>query len=258
MAVLSNERGERANDCRPYCILLSNFQTEPNAKRDLLDYARKPLGFGRSRARVQVAQGQTGSQIVALMRSLLGRPRATIQDAANLAGAPDDAVVTASIAALHGQRIIEIVVENPIIRIKVLLYQSADARPVLDDDTVDVTPALQQQGYGTDFLGRQVEQAIRLGIVEIRAYAVRDDRIGDVGYRVWPIFGFDAHLPREIIARLSPELATARKVSDLMKIRKGREWWIKNGDDINLTFDLRPNSPALRRFRAYLRRKDFP
>jgi len=60
------------------------------------------------------------------------------------------------------------------------------------------------------------------------------------------------------MARCPPELATAQKVTNLMRIRKGREWWIRNGDDINLTFDLRPNSPALHHFRAYLRRRDFP
>jgi hypothetical protein len=75
---------------------------------------------------------------------------------------------------------------------------------------------------------------------------------------VWPIFGFDGRLPREVIDELPSELAAARRVSDLMKTQEGREWWIRNGDDINLTFDLSRNSPALRRFRAYLRQKGFP
>jgi hypothetical protein len=159
---------------------------------------------------------------------------------------------------MHGRRIIEVAAENPLIRIKLLLHARIDGRPVLVDELIDVVSDAQGHGLGTQFLGRQVEQTIRLGITEIRAYAVRGDQEGDVGYRVWPIFGFDGTLPRGLIEQLPDELAAARRVSDLMGTREGRDWWIRNGDDISLTFDLSPNSPARRRFRAYLRRKGFP
>ena len=214
--------------------------------------------FGPSQASVRVAPGQTEEQVLAVMRSILGRPRAALREAANLAGAPDDAVVSVAVAARHGRRIIESIAQNSVMRIEVSLQTRSDGRPVLVNEQVDVIPVAQRHGVGTTFVGRQVEQAVRLGIVEIRAYAVRWDQMGNVGYLVWPLLGFDGPFPPGFIDRLPPELAAARQVSDLMKTPEGRVWWIRNGDDINLTFDLSPGSPARRRFRAYLRRKSFP
>jgi hypothetical protein len=229
-----------------------------NAGKERPDYARKPRRFGPSRASVQAAEGQAENQVVAQMRSILGRHRATLQDTANLAGAPDDAYVRAVVIPMHGSRIIEIQVESPSVRLRVLLYRRFDGKPVLEDDQVDVVSAFQHQGHGTRILGRQVEQAIRLGIAEIRPYAIRDDRTGDIGYFVWPILGFDARLSQEILDKLPPDLIEARTVGDLIGTGEGRNWWLEHGDDINVTFDLRTKSPALRRLRAYLRRKGLP
>jgi hypothetical protein len=222
------------------------------------DHASKPRRFGPSKATVQAAHGQAEDQVVARIRTILGRPRATLRDAANLAGAPDDALVTVAVIPMHGSRIIEIQAESAAIEFRVLLYLRFDGKPILENDQIDVVRAVQHQGHGTHFFGRQVEQAIRLGIVEIRAYAIRDDRIGDIGYFVWPILGFDARLPQEVINKLPEELVEARMVSDLVETGEGRDWWLKHGDDINVIFNLRGNSPARRRLRAYLRRKGFP
>jgi hypothetical protein len=104
------------------------------------------------------------------MRALLGRPRATLEDAANLAGAPDDTRVTVAVIPLHGRRIIEVVAENPLIRIKVLLQTRPDGKPVPVDELIDVVPIAQRYGLGTRFLGRQLEQAIRLGSVSHSSY----------------------------------------------------------------------------------------
>src|SRR5262245_270982 len=72
------------------------------------------------------AEGQTETQVVAVMRSLLGRPRANLQDAASLAGALDDARVTAAVISRHGRRIIGVVAESPLLRIEVLLSTRSD------------------------------------------------------------------------------------------------------------------------------------
>jgi hypothetical protein len=195
---------------------------------------------------------------VALLRSLLGRPRATIQDAANLAGAPDDALVTVSIIPRHGSRIIEIEGESSTIQFRILLYRRFDGKPILENDEIDVSEELQRGGRGARLIGRQVEQAIRLGVAEIRTYAVRDDRTGDVEYWVWPLLGFDGWLPREIVERLPADLSTARRVRELVGSHPGQAWWRANGDSINLVFDLGPKSLALRHLRDYLRRKGLP
>ena len=207
---------------------------------------------------MDVAPGQTEAQVVSVMRTLLGRPRATLRDAANLAGAPDDARVTAAVIPMHGRRIIEIRAESDLIENRLLLYRGLDGKVVLEDDQIDVSEDFQRRAHGARLLGRQVEHAIRLGVAEIRGYATRNDLTGDVGYWVWPLFGFDGNLPGSILDRLPPGLAGARRVNELIGTGAGRSWWFDHGDSITLVLDLRPRSPSLRRFRDYLRRKGLP
>jgi hypothetical protein len=187
-----------------------------NAKRERPDEARERRRFGPSKAVVQVAPGQTEAQVLSVMRSLLGRPRAILRDAANLAGAPDDARVKATVVPKHGRRIIEISAEGQAVELRVLLYRGPEGKVILEDDRIDVGGEFQRRGRGSSLLGRQVEQAIRLGVAEIRAYAVRDDQMGYVGYWVWALLGFDGPLPGEIRRRLPADLAAARRLSDLM------------------------------------------
>jgi GNAT superfamily N-acetyltransferase len=229
-----------------------------NAGKERPDHATKPRRFGPSRAIVQAAQGQVENQVVAQIRTILGRPRATLQDAANLAGAPDDALVTVAVLPMHGSRIIEIQVESPSVKLRILLYRRFDGKPILEDDQIDVSEEIQRQGHGARLIGRQVEHAIRLGVAEIRGYATRDDQTGDVGYWVWPLFGFDGRLPEKVLDRLPLDLAGARRVNDLILTSPGRLWWFENGESINVAFDLGPHSPNLRWFRGYLRRKGLP
>jgi GNAT superfamily N-acetyltransferase len=214
-----------------------------DAMRERPDQARKPRRFGPSRAIIQAAAGQTEVQVVSVMRSLLGRPRATLQEAANLAGAPDDALVE----VIHAR--------NPSASLRILLYRRFDGKPILENEQIDVVEGRRGLGTGTALLSRQVEQAKRLGIAEIQAYAVRNDRIGDVGYLVCPLLGFEGTLSQDILDRLLETLSGARRLSDLVGTEEGRQWWRENGDSIAVVFDLAPHSRAVRWLRAYLRRK---
>jgi GNAT superfamily N-acetyltransferase len=224
-----------------------------DVKKERPDHARKPRRFGPSKAMVQPAQGQTENQVVALIRTILGRPRATLQYAANLAGAPDDALVTVAVSPMHGSHIIEIQAESASVKLRILLYRRFDGKPILENDQIDVLEGHQRQGIGARLLARQVEHGIRPGVVEIQGYAVRDDRTGHVGYWVWPLLGFDGNLVREVLDKLPPEFAKARKISHLMSSEQGRRWWFENGDSFTINFDLRPRSQDLRWLRAYLR-----
>jgi GNAT superfamily N-acetyltransferase len=225
-------------------------------KKERPDHARKLRRFGLSKAKVQPAQGQTEDQVVALIRTILGRPRATLQDAANLVGAPDDALVTIAVIPLHGSRIVEIQAESTSVKLRILLYRRFDGNPILENDRIDVLEGHQRQGIGARILARQVEHAIRLGVVGIQGYAVRDDKMGYVGYWVWPVLGFDGNLVREVLDKLPSEFATARKVSHLMSSEQGRRWWFENGDSLSVNLDLRPRSEGLRWLRTYLRGKN--
>ena len=226
-----------------------------DANRGRPDDARKSRRFGPSQAGVDAAQGQTEAQVVAVLRSLLGRPRATLRDAAHLAGAPDDARVVVGMIPRHGRRAIEIHVASGAVRLQIWLYQRFDGKPVLENDQFDVVEGHRGRGIGAGVFGRQVEQARRLGVAEIQGYAARDDRIGDVGYLVWPLLGFDAALPRGMLDRLPRHLSGARNLSDLVGNLEGRQWWREHGDSIAVVFDLAPHSRAVRWLRAYFRRK---
>lgn len=217
-----------------------------------------PRKFGPSQASVRVAPDQTEDQVLAVMRSILGRPRAALREAANLAGAPDDASVTVAVMPRQGRRVVQIVVQGEMVHLVALLYPGLDGNPVLENEEVNVSEESQQHGLGTRLIGRQVEHGIRLGVAEIRAYAVRDDGMGYVGYWVWPLLGFDGALPAEIRRRLPGDLAWASRVRNLISCKEGQAWWWEHGDSVSVVFDLTPGSPALRHFRGYLRRKGLP
>ncbi len=225
--------------------------------RERPDRASNPRKFGPSQASVHVAPGQTEGQVVSVMRSILGRPRAALREAANLAGAPDDAMVEVSVVPRHGRRAIQIRAENAATNLRILLYQGFDGKRIVENEQIDVTETRRGQGIGTRQLARQVEQARRLGIAEIQGYAARNDETGDVGYLVWPLLGFEGVLPRDILERLPDNLSAARRVSELIQDVDGRRWWREHGDSLAVFFDLGPRSRAVRWLRAYLRRKRF-
>jgi hypothetical protein len=119
-----------------------------DAERKRPDEARKSRRFGPSKASVQAAPGQTEAKVIAVMRSLLDRPRATLRDAADLAGAPDDARVAVGVIPRHGRRAIEIHVESGAVRLQILLYQTFDGKRILENDQFDVVEGRRGRGSG--------------------------------------------------------------------------------------------------------------
>ena len=71
----------------------------------------------------------------------------------------------------------------------------------------------------------------------------------DKGYRLWPQFGFDAKLPKELFDKIpkelldkTPRVAKSSKLSrksitlqELISTREGERWWDDNGDGIEMT-----------------------
>jgi len=71
----------------------------------------------------------------------------------------------------------------------------------------------------------------------------------DKGYRLWPQFGFDAKLPKELFDKIpkdlldkTPRVAKSSKLSrksltlqELISTREGERWWDDNGDAIEMT-----------------------
>jgi 2'-5' RNA ligase len=118
---------------------------------------------------------------------------------------------------------------------------------------------------GLEIFGRQVEEALRHGFRKLETRAARDNNPLDpyYGYNIWPKYGYDAPLTghyKGLLAsdagtgQIPAELADAKNVSDLMGTKEGRDWWQKNGDTIDMEFDLRPGSRHLKRWHEYLER----
>jgi len=62
------------------------------------------------------------------------------------------------------------------------------------------------------------------------------------GYTIWPRMGFDAPLPASIKAKLPPDLSHAKSLLDLHATPEGTRWWRDNGEDLDVTFDLKDRS----------------
>ena len=125
------------------------------------------------------------------------------------------------------------------------------------------SPADQQTVIS--IISEKVAESINAAVT---TFAVGDANNEYKGYRLWPQFGFDADLPRDLVKRIPPELLLKSKgitipapgstsiphhlvvkslasqhrdltIQELIKTREGKRWWDDNGDDINLKLDLR-------------------
>ena len=97
----------------------------------------------------------------------------------------------------------------------------------------------------------------KLGVVRMELSAARNDnpKYLQVGYSVWPKFGFDGPLEPGRAAALPPSLAGAWRLSDLLATPEGRDWWEKHGWSIHLEFDMTPGSRSWQTWRADVERK---
>lgn len=129
-------------------------------------------------------------------------------------------------------------------------------RGVVRNDGLIINTEAQNKGLGTRLFVNQVESASAAGFKKMTTEASRSEsREPLVGYNVWPKMGYDGKIPREVSGILPPELARARKVSDLMKTEAGRAWWKEHGQSTEMEFDLRPDSRSRKVLTEYLNRK---
>ena len=110
-------------------------------------------------------------------------------------------------------------------------------------------------GFGSEMVGRQMEQAAKLGAKRVDTYAARG---GDyVGYKVWPKYGYDGELSSGIrsqlrgASELPASVRNATKISDVYKSKEGIAWWDKNGSGMSMSFDLRPGSYSMKKMASY-------
>lgn len=117
-------------------------------------------------------------------------------------------------------------------------------------------------------VSESIAAAERLNFDKITTFAIGDSRNGYKGYRLWPQFGFDGNVPRDLAKKVPAEIVLKSKgveipapgstsiphdlvlkalasrhrnsltLQELISTREGDRWWDENGDDVNLTLDL--------------------
>lgn len=120
-------------------------------------------------------------------------------------------------------------------------------------DSMYMRKELRGNGIGPRSVMLSLREAKALGFVSVSLEAAGSagNRSTFYGYHVWPIMGFDASLPTEIKQRLPHGLAHAERLSDLMLIAEGVEWWYGNGAAMEVEFDLADGSISWQLYRRY-------
>jgi hypothetical protein len=101
---------------------------------------------------------------------------------------------------------------------------------------------------------RQFDQSLRSAgaYSGIEQLLLLSQRGAQNGYYTWARLGADAPLfPRPD----DPRFRDAPRVSDLLRMPGGAEWWRENGHSVQLAFDLGPQSRSSQTFDAYLRER---
>jgi hypothetical protein len=207
--------------------------------------AKQPFEFeypgSDAQSRLDLASQITGKTVDAM-------------DLARLTGAPAGSIVRAT---SYGESNIIISSRSETYNFDGRLVRNPDESLVLEMGTVEVDRSRRRRGVLTDAFSRQLDQARKLGVDRITLIAARNDdpRDRQLGYLVWPKFGFDADLSPARIKTLPAPLAGARTLSDLLSTPEGQNWWRKHGWSIRLDFDMTRGSRSWETWRAYVESK---
>ena len=207
----------------------------------------KPGEFGPSPAAVRFPDGERGAKRAA--KEVFGRDVSN-QDLASIVGAP--AGSTVSVTGYNGT--LSISVAHPSIEAAGRTISKASNGDIIIHNDIFKTK-VSGGGFGSEMVGRQMEQAAKLGAKRVDTYAARG---GDyVGYKVWPKYGYDGELSSGIrsqlrgASELPASVRNATKISDVYKSKEGIAWWDKNGSGMSMSFDLRPGSYSMKKMASY-------
>lgn len=126
---------------------------------------------------------------------------------------------------------------------------------VLENAGLFILPGLQDKGIGTRAVIIGLHAAAELGVDKVRTKAIGARDQPCKGYYVWPTLGFDADIPQAKIRDLPVRFSGARRLSELVVEAGGRAWWYDNGLDIEVEFDLHPESTSWAILKAYMTAK---
>lgn len=185
-----------------------------------------------------------------LFHQYVGR-NATNQELAWAVGALDDARVTVY-DLMSGDLFITI--EHPDIK-KQERYLKVERGQFVIDNSYFVKRPGAPRGIGAKSFARQVVGAQRIGAKKIKTLA--GGALGEDmnGYYTWPRLGYNAPLS-EYVQQLLPPTLKSKDLHELFSKPGGPEWWMINGVQQSMEFDLRPGGEHERRLFEYLRDRD--
>lgn len=177
--------------------------------------------FGKSKAAVQVASGESSEKVGKAMKALFGKKAPPLEHMASLVGAPDDATV--SLGTSKDGKSLTLNIDHPQFAAERTIFKNAAGVHVKNNDFR--VKGAKGTGIGSDVFGRQVEQCQESGISSIRCHAARFAADGSDffnGYYTWPRLGYDqdiddlmAEAPR-IARALQAAFPDANTIQDVM------------------------------------------
>ena len=198
------------------------------------------------------------------IKELFGRALSA-RELASVVGAPDGSKVRFETTWTGGAYV---TVEHPAVEVmKRTIRKNSRGELEIHNDVFKLKKEFQQTAgkLGLKAFSREVQYAHEFGVAKIDtdAYRRRGDLDEDTGkekwsgYYVWPRYGYDGPLKPEMkedLAKLAKgtSFEKAKDVSEVMATKEGRDYWMKNGDRLDVVFDLKKGSYSLKTLNAYL------
>lgn len=129
-----------------------------------------------------------------------------------------------------------------------LIYQDASSRLSLFNEHVRFLNQERIKLRKYQWFSRQKKACENFGITAIHVAAVRSAI--SQGYRRYPLMGFDAELS-ETFRRLCPDQWNLYSLHDLLEQPEMWDFWVSQGTDINMTFEIRAGSRSQKIFENY-------
>lgn len=196
----------------------------------------------------------TKEHLVSTVKDVFGRD-VDYADIAQMAGAPSGSRIDFEVVtAATGDLAIRVDVKNEDLGISAVrkFYKDED-KIVLLNDGLTIDKDHRGSGLGTELFKRQVDNAAKNGVSEIRTVAGAGR--GENGYYTWPRLGYDREMKESDWPWSKPpeSLGKISRISDLMRTKEGREWWKTQGGTLkDMVFDLTDNSQSRRILDAYV------
>lgn len=206
--------------------------------------------FGPSEAGVEYGRDYTKADRASFDRrveAVFGR-QLTKGELASLVGAPHDAKVTLQLG-YGAENSFEVHVRSTEMHAIRDFRRNSKGEVVVHNAWFETFKT--GTGLGTKVLGRQVEQAAKLGVKELQLTAGKGS--GMVGYYTWARLGYNANIPSSVARSLPAGMKSAKTVNDLMQTSKGRDFWKTHGIQMDMKFDLSAGSLSRRTLAAYVK-----